>query len=64
MSWITGVRARSHQLLWRAAAEERIRFHIKTEPEKNLREGVTQSEARRRAAIAFGAVQSHKEEVP
>jgi len=42
MSRITGVRARLRQLLWRAAAEERmheeIRFHIEMETEKNLRD--------------------------
>jgi putative ABC transport system permease protein len=67
MRWITGARARLRQMLWRTAAEERmdeeIRFHIEMETEKNLREGMSPAEARRRALLAFGGVEGHKEEM-
>jgi predicted permease len=67
MSRITGVRTRLRQLFWRAAAEERmqeeIRFHIEMETEKNLRAGMPPDEARRRAVLAFGGVEKHKEEL-
>jgi putative ABC transport system permease protein len=67
MSWITGARARLRQLLWRSTAEERmdeeIRFHIEMETEKNLRAGMRPEEARRRAMLAFGGVEGHKEEM-
>jgi predicted permease len=67
MSWIAGARARLKQLLGRAAAEERmdeeIRFHIEMETEKNIRAGAAPVEARRRALIAFGGVEHHREAV-
>jgi putative ABC transport system permease protein len=67
MSWITGVRARLEQVLKRGAAEERmdeeIRFHIEMETEKNLRAGMSPEEARRRAVLAFGGVEAHREEL-
>lgn len=65
MRWMTGFRARLRELLWRSAAEarmaEEMRFHIEMETAKNLREGVSPAEARRRAAVAFGGMESHKE---
>jgi predicted permease len=67
MSWILGARTRLAQLLGRAAAEERmdeeIRFHIEMEAEKNRRAGMSPAEARRRARIAFGGVEGHREEM-
>ena len=67
MSWITGLRSRLRQLLGRADAEERmdeeIRFHIELETEKNVREGLAPEEARRRAVLAFGGVEKHREEM-
>jgi putative ABC transport system permease protein len=67
MGWTTGGRARLRHLLRRAAAEERmdeeIRFHIEMETEKNLRSGMDPAEARRRARIAFGGVEGHREEM-
>lgn len=67
MSWTTGIRARLGQMLRRTAAEERmdeeIRFHIEMETEKNLRAGLSPVEARRRALIAFGGMEGHKEEL-
>jgi hypothetical protein len=41
--------------------DEEIRFHIEMETEKNLRDGVSPAEARRRAMIAFGGVEGHRE---
>ena len=67
MSWLAGVGARLRQVLWREAAEERmdeeIRFHIEMETEKNLGEGMSSEEARRRAVLAFGGVEGHREEM-
>jgi putative ABC transport system permease protein len=67
MSWIAGARARVREVLWRRAAEERmdeeIRFHIEMETEKNRREGMSPGEARRRAVLAFGGVEGHREEM-
>jgi predicted permease len=67
MSWITGMRARLRHLVRRADAEERmneeIRLHIELETEKNLREGMSPAEARRRALIAFGGMEKHRAEL-
>jgi predicted permease len=66
MKWTHGMRARLH-LLRRGEAEERmdeeIRFHLEMEVEKYLREGMSPEEARRRAVLAFGGVEGHKEEM-
>ncbi|MEW5928242.1 MAG: ABC transporter permease [Gemmatimonadota bacterium] len=64
MSWTHGMRARL-RLLFRRDAEERMdeemRFHLEMETERHLREGVGPAEARRRALLAFGGVDRHKE---
>ncbi|HET7321474.1 MAG TPA: permease prefix domain 1-containing protein, partial [Longimicrobiaceae bacterium] len=61
-----GMRARL-RLLSRSAAEERmeeeIRFHLEMETEKYQRDGLSPEEARRRAMLAFGGVEGHKEEM-
>src|SRR5690349_13391065 len=66
MKWTHGMRARLG-LLRRGAAEARmddeIRFHIEMETEKNVRAGMSPEEARRRAVLAFGGVEAHKEEL-
>jgi predicted permease len=53
------------RLLRRSEAEERMedemRFHLEMETEKLIREGVSPAEARRRARVAFGGVEGHKE---
>ena len=66
MSWLEGTRARLRLLLDRrgadARAEEEIRFHIEMEEERLVREqGLDRQEARRRALVAFGGVEQHKE---
>lgn len=43
--------------------DEELRFHLEMETEKNIREGMTPEEARRRALLAFGGVERFKEEV-
>lgn len=68
MSWIDGARARLALLFRRGAAESRmheeIRFHVEREAERIVREnGVAPAEARRRALVAFGGVEKHKEEL-
>src|SRR5215216_5542594 len=66
MGWIEGTRARLRLLFARRAAESRmneeIRFHIEMEAERLARaEGLEPDEARRRALVAFGGVERHKE---
>ena len=64
MKWTHGLRARL-RLLRTGQAEERmeeeIRFHIELATERYLREGMSPEEARRRAVLAFGGVEGHKE---
>jgi predicted permease len=41
--------------------DEEMRFHIDMEVEKHMRRGVPAGEARRRATLAFGGLEQHKE---
>jgi predicted permease len=66
MKWLNAARARLQLLLGRRAAESRMgdefRFHIEMEAEALMREqGLSAAEARRRALVAFGGVEAHKE---
>ena len=66
MSWLEGSRARLRLLFGRRAAESRMdqefRFHLEMETERLMREmGLDAVEARRRALVAFGGVEKHKE---
>ena len=65
MSSLKGIRARLRALVRRGAAEreldEELRFHIEMETEKNVRAGMSATEARRRALRDFGGVESTKE---
>src|SRR3954470_3470193 len=66
MSWLEGTRARARLLFARRAAESRmdeeIRLHIDMETERLIRDaGLDPHEARRRAFVAFGGVENHKE---
>lgn len=66
MRWIDAIRTRLGLLFRRRAVEERMdeefRFHIDMETERLVREqGLARSEARRRALVAFGGVERHKE---
>ena len=66
MSWLEGSRARLRLLFARRAAESRMdqefRFHLEMETERLMREkGLDAGEARRRALVAFGGVEKHKE---
>ena len=67
MSLREGTLARLRLLFARRAAESRMdeefRFHIEMETAKNIRAGMSPEEARRQAAVAFGGVQEHKEEM-
>jgi putative ABC transport system permease protein len=68
MSWLEGSRARLRLLFNRNGAESRmtkeIGFHIDMETERLVRErGLDPTEARRRALVAFGGVERHKEEL-
>ncbi|HSG07885.1 MAG TPA: ABC transporter permease [Longimicrobiales bacterium] len=46
-----------------AELDDELRFHLEKEIELNLSAGMSQAEARRRALVAFGGVERHKEEV-
>jgi putative ABC transport system permease protein len=65
MSLLKGVVARARSILRPADAEARLdeefRFHLETETEHLIRAGVPPAEARRRALLAFGAVEGHRE---
>ena len=66
MRWIDAVRTRLALLFGRRAAESRMdeefRFHLEMETERLVREeGLEPVEARRRAHVAFGGVERHKE---
>ena len=41
--------------------EEEMRFHMDMETARQARSGLSPGEARRRAAIAFGGLEEHKE---
>jgi putative ABC transport system permease protein len=63
-SW-KGLAARARSIFRPGDAEARLdeefRFHIDTETEHLVREGVPPAEARRRALVAFGAVEGYRE---
>jgi putative ABC transport system permease protein len=65
MSRMKGVRARLSAILRPRAAEARMEeefhFHLEMEIDRNLRAGMTPAEARRRALVAFGGLDSHRE---
>lgn len=68
MRWVAEVRERLRGVFLRgeedAAMAEEMSFHIEREAERLIREpGLEPLEARRRAAIAFGGLEKHKEEV-
>lgn len=68
MKWLYGIRARLRLLFARRAAESRmdeeLRFHIDMEADRLVREEhLAPGEARRRALVAFGGVQRHREEL-
>ena len=65
MSVLKGVVARARSWLRPRGAEARLdeefQFHLDTETENLIRYGVPPGEARRRALLAFGALESHRE---
>ena len=67
MSRIRGLLARLRDIVAPSSARERMddefRFHLAMETEKLVRAGVAPEEAGRRAAIAFGGVQRHHDEM-
>src|SRR5690242_3286221 len=67
MSFWKGLAARTRSMLRPGDAEERLdeefRFHLETETDRLVREGLTPAEARRRALLAFGAVEGHRETI-
>ena len=68
MKWLDAARVRLRLLVARRAFEsdmdQEFRLHIELETERLMREdGLTPDEARRRALVAFGGVETHKEEL-
>jgi predicted permease len=66
MNWLDAARTRLRLLFGRQGAESRMdrefHVHMQMEADHLMRtEGLTPDEARRRARVAFGAVESHKE---
>lgn len=65
MRWLDALRTRLRLILSRRSAESRMdeefRLHIEMETESNARAGMSLDEARRRALLAFGGVERHKE---
>src|SRR5687767_14113937 len=64
VSW-RGLAARARSILRPGDAEARLdeefRFHLETQTEHLIREGVPPAEARRRALVAFGALEGYRE---
>jgi putative ABC transport system permease protein len=67
MGRMRGLATRLRQMFWRSAAEDRMndemRFHIEMETQKHIALGCNAAEARRRALIAFGGVEKHREQL-
>lgn len=63
--FLAGLGARGRDVLFRASADremdEELRFHIDMETDKYVREGLDRAEARRRAMVAFGGIERHRE---
>ncbi|MEM7415292.1 MAG: ABC transporter permease [Gemmatimonadota bacterium] len=66
MSWWTWTRRRLRVLFDKESLEhemdEEMRFHLEMEIRQHVAAGVDPKEARRRALVAFGGVERHKEE--
>jgi putative ABC transport system permease protein len=67
VSHLLGIRARLRSLFSRRTSDSRMneefRFHLDMEAEANERRGMTSDEARRRALLAFGGADRHREEM-
>ena len=68
MSWFTQARERVRAVLFRKSEEaelqEEMSFHLEMEARERARaDGLNEAEARRRAAIAFGGVDKHTEQM-
>lgn len=65
MSFWKGLAARARSVFRPGDAEARLdeefQFHVETQTEHLIREGVPPADARRRALVAFGAVESYRE---
>ncbi len=64
MSWIKGLRARARSIFGAAESrmEEEFSFHVEMETQRLVVEqGLAHDEARRRAVIAFGGMDHHRE---
>jgi predicted permease len=65
MSWIDGLTARARSILAPRASdsrmEEEFRFHVEMETARLVAEGVPRVEAQRRARLAFGGMDAHRE---
>ena len=55
------LRALASRRTMESELDEEMRFHIDMEAAKHARRGLSDAEARRRASLAFGSVEQHKE---
>ena len=60
--WKRWTRALMHRAAVEQELDDEIRLHLQLEAEKNIQRGMTPEEARRLAHLAFGAIESTKEE--
>ena len=68
MTWIKGLTARVRSIVGarstEARMEEEFRFHVEMETKRLVEgEGLSEAEARRRALVAFGGLDSHREDM-
>lgn len=67
MDFLRGVWARLRAMLARRSAEremeDELAFHVEMETRKLMADGLGEEEARRRALVAFGGVERHKEAI-
>ena len=67
MAWYHEIASRLGALFGRRRQEremnEELRFHIEMETRRNIESGLSEAEARRRALVDFGGVESHKDGV-
>lgn len=65
MRWLSGAGEHLRMLLFRrrenAEMDEELLFHLDMETEQNIRLGMAPREARRRARVAFGGLEGHRE---
>ena len=66
MSWLRSIAFRLRQMLSKSRAErelaEELQYHIEAQAQENLGKGMSESEARRAALLAFGGLDKFREQ--